>query len=174
MNHSGCNKEHGDCITQVTTNDGVPRNSVTYICRVYMYVFFDLELHSSSSLEKIKCKPFLLHLFHMCTFDGTCRQPVKNEHVCDQCKLHSSCNDLNQSTCKTSKNCKTHLPHREVAQFQNLLIRNNWKSARDYCEKKNSQELMEEFSSTIDLKGTQIFWDKKLLFFSSECKQDML
>ena len=33
---------------------------------------------------------------------------------------------------------------------------------------------MEEFSSTIDLKWTQIFWDKELLFFSSECKQDML
>lgn len=79
MNHSGCNTEQGDCITQVTANDGVPRNFVAYICRVY--VFFDLELHSSPSLEKIKCRPFLFHSFHKCTFNGTCRQPVDNEHV---------------------------------------------------------------------------------------------
>ena len=80
MNHSGCNTEQGDCITlEVTTNDGVPENFVTYICRVYES--FDLELHSSPSLEKIKCKPFLFHLFHKCTFDDTCRQAVKNEHV---------------------------------------------------------------------------------------------
>ena len=56
MNHSGCNMEQGDSITQVTANDGVPRDFVTYICRVY--VFF-LELHSSPSLENIKCRPFL-------------------------------------------------------------------------------------------------------------------
>ena len=79
MNHSGCNMEQGDSITQVTANDGVPRNFVTYICRVY--VFFYLELHSSPSLKDIKCRPFLFHLFHKCTFNGTCRQPVKNEHV---------------------------------------------------------------------------------------------
>ena len=60
MNHSGCNTEQGDWITQVTANDGVPRNFVTYICRVY--VFFDLELHSSPSLEKIKCRPFFIPL----------------------------------------------------------------------------------------------------------------
>ena len=39
MNHSDCNTEQGDCITQVTTNDGVPRNFVTYICRVSVCVF---------------------------------------------------------------------------------------------------------------------------------------
>ena len=64
---------------KVTANDGVPGNVVTYICKVY--VFFDLELHSSPSLEKVKCRPFLFHLFHKCTSDGTCRQQVKNEHV---------------------------------------------------------------------------------------------
>ena len=64
---------------KVTASDRVPGNIVTYICKVY--VFFDLELHSSPSLEKIKCRPFLFHLFHNCKFDGTCRQQVKNEHV---------------------------------------------------------------------------------------------
>ena len=79
MNHSGRNMEQGDSITQVTANDGVPRTFVTYICRVY--VFFDLELHSSPSLKKIKCSPFLFHSFHKCTFNGKYRQPVENEHV---------------------------------------------------------------------------------------------
>ena len=115
--------------------------------------------------------PVLFQLFRKCTFDGTCRQPVENEHVVPQyCKLNSSCNHLNPS-CKTSKNCKTHLPHREVAQFQNLLIRNNWKSARDYCEKKKidekkiSQDLMEEFSFTIRSEmDTNVLRQKAVIF----------
>ena len=53
---------------------------------------------------------------------------------------------------------------------QQIIVRKNKIDEK----KKISQELMEEFSSTTDLKCTQIFWDKKLLFFSSECKQDML
>ena len=52
MNHSGRNTEQGDCITQVTANDGVPRNFVIYICRVY--VFFDLELQFISFFKKDK------------------------------------------------------------------------------------------------------------------------
>lgn len=72
--------EQGDCITQETTNDGVPGNFVTYICRVN--VFFDLELHSSPSLEKIKCRPFLFHLFHSVhSMVHVDTQLVKNEHA---------------------------------------------------------------------------------------------